>query len=152
VRLVDDVVVESLERAGSVTVARVWALLMESDGRRWTRPRGAHFAVPLRLAAPVAVVLGPPWPVAAPRPQAGPSWQPAADLGLRKAAVSAAAAAGYGLIVEVELHRSPQLPGVIRLRLRGSAPGDPTVRSHELWLTDEPAPRPLGAAPPEQAR
>lgn len=140
--LVDAVVVEALEQASGVHVARAWVLVVEREGGRWQPPRPARYAVPVRLTDHVAEPVGGAWalPLA---PAPSPRWEPVPDSAATTAAMAAVTDAGYRSVRQPKHERSSEL-GVARLSFSGRGPAGGDIVGHMVWVTDEPVPRVLG--------
>lgn len=122
-----EAVVEGHRRIGGIVVVVV---------RVGVDPGVVRYAVPLSEGPPAPVVLEVPWRLPAPAMAAGgPAWTPVIDAALAHAVASALEGAGYRGVRALALSASPTVPGVLRVALDATAPGDSLERRHHVWVS-----------------
>lgn len=133
---------------GSAVVSLV-AVLLESDGERYTRARAVRLAVPLRLDARGVRPAGAPWWLPPPdlAPDA-PTWRPVDDPDIGATAGEALAAAGYADVAVEAVETSDVWP--VRVRATAIAPGADERVAHTVWLREHLGELVVAGAPTEE--
>lgn len=149
-RYVDLAMPEAVEHHGPVMVVTVRAVLLEGSADAWHTARTTRFAVPVALRDGQMAVVGAPWalPGGHPPRDEDEGWL-AADVD-DELVHRALEDAGYRDLTGLELAARADLPGLLRARMEGRAPGDTDGAAHEVWLRAGPPPTVLGL-PPDQA-
>jgi hypothetical protein len=148
---VDTAVAEQAHSVAGATVVTVATAVLDRAGGQWTGPRHVRFAVAFAADQAEPVALSAPWVLPSTGPaRAEPPAKPVDDDALADAAVGALGAAGYREIAAPQLRRHPALPDILAAHVSARAPGERTVRDHEIWL-DSAASRVLGGPDPMPA-